>query len=137
MASSDAVPLEDEPDYARACQLIQPGLFFGPLGAAQDESHLATLGITHVVTVMGGPSNLFPGRCTYLHLAVEDSQAEASGLAMKAALPGAMEFIGGLNTGFYEHTYLVRLRPARHGRRVAFIRAIMTRASNQHTPPIV
>lgn len=57
-----------EPDYARACQAIVPGLYFGPLGSAQDRAQLTALGITHVVTVMAEPANLFPDLCTYLHL---------------------------------------------------------------------
>ena len=57
-----------EPDYARTCQAIVPGLYFGPLGSAQDRTQLAAHGITHVVTVMAGPSNLFPDLCTYLHM---------------------------------------------------------------------
>ena len=55
------------------CEVVPPFLFVGGVGAAYNGDRLQAAGITHVLNVTPNLQNLFPGRFTYLRVAVDDA----------------------------------------------------------------
>ena len=69
-------------------------LFVGGKASAQDKLHLQELGITHVINATANMANAFPDLCTYLRVAVPDT--EATNLARH--FTKAVDFIDGART---------------------------------------
>lgn len=83
---------EEAPDPARLTDF----LFLGSMGAAQDDSRLRELGISHVVNCADNVECMFPEHFNYLHCEIEDGGDDDS---IVDHFKSATEFVESARTG--------------------------------------